>query len=39
MDSHSINGLPSIKPPCHFVDEFGGDEMVDTIFLNAEVNN
>jgi len=38
VESHSINGIPSIKPPFHFFDEFGGVEMVDTIFLNAEVN-
>ena len=39
MDSHGVNGIHSIKPPYNFVDEFGGDEMIDTIFLNGEVNN
>jgi len=40
MDSPNINGILSIKHPCPFVDEYGGAEMVDTIFfLNTEVNN
>jgi len=32
LDSHSVDGLPPIKPCCHLVHEAWGDERVEIIF-------